>query len=72
MNNRGNWLLFIGALLIILGMLLKLFPGFKLFHLPGDIVVKKENFTLYFPITTMLLLSLLLSSIIYAAGRLLR
>jgi Ca2+/Na+ antiporter len=72
MNNSGNWLLLIGAIFILLGLVLKLVPGIKLFHLPGDIVVKKENVTFYFPITTMLLLSLLLSLVLYIASRLLR
>jgi hypothetical protein len=72
MNNLSNWLLLIGILLVLLGVVLKLIPGLKLFHLPGDIVVKKENITFYLPITTMLLLSLLLSLVIYIAGRLFR
>lgn len=72
MNNLGNWLLLIGVSLVLLGLVLKLVPGLKLFHLPGDIIIKKENITFYLPITTMLLLSLLLSLVIYIAGRLFR
>ena len=34
-------------------------------RLPGDIVVKKENFSFYFPLTTCLLLSALLSFILF-------
>ncbi|WP_345993918.1 DUF2905 domain-containing protein [Sulfurimonas sp. HSL-1716] len=50
----------IGIVFIILGVLAFLFKG-NLFQLPGDIVVKKENFSFYFPITSMILLSVMLS-----------
>lgn len=69
MKNLGNALLITGALLILLGLVLKIVPGLKLFHLPGDIVVKKENVTFYLPVTTMLLLSLFVSLVIYIAVR---
>jgi len=47
-----------GAVLLMAGRLPGLGPLGKL---PGDIVIKRENFTFYFPITTSLLASLLLS-----------
>jgi hypothetical protein len=72
MNNWGHWLLLIGAVLVLLGLVLKLVPDVKLFQLPGDIVVKKEKVTFYLPITTMLLLSLMLSLVVYIANRLFR
>jgi hypothetical protein len=50
----------IGIVFIVLGILAFLFKG-NLFGLPGDIVVKKENFSFYFPITSMILLSIVLS-----------
>lgn len=50
----------IGLLFIILGILDYLFHG-HLFRLPGDIVIKKENFSVYFPITSMILISIILS-----------
>jgi hypothetical protein len=36
-----------------------------LFRLPGDIVIEKPNFKFYFPITSMILLSILLSLIMW-------
>jgi hypothetical protein len=49
----------IGVIFIIIGLLLYLkIPFFKL---PGDIVIEKENFTFYFPITSSILISLFLS-----------
>lgn len=47
---------------LILGILTYLFHG-NFFNLPGDIIVKKENFKLYFPITSMIILSVILSII---------
>jgi len=38
-------------------------------RLPGDILVQKKNFTLYFPLATSILLSLLLSLIFWLLGR---
>ncbi len=52
----------IGALFIILGALSYIFQG-NFFRLPGDIVIEKENFTIYFPITSMIILSIVASVI---------
>jgi len=51
---------YIGGVFIILGILTFFFNG-HFFKLPGDIVVKKENFSFYFPITSMIILSIVLS-----------
>ncbi|NKB98528.1 MAG: DUF2905 family protein [Pseudomonadales bacterium] len=60
----GNWLLLIGAFFLLAGLLAKsgLFGWFG--HLPGDIHIKREGFQLYFPITTMIVVSAVLSLII--------
>jgi len=57
----------IGRLLIGLGVVLIIFGLFVSFvgRLPGDIVVKRENFTFYFPIATSILLSIILSILFY-------
>ncbi len=49
----------VGGLILILGKL----PGFG--RLPGDILIKKENFTFYFPLSTCIFLSILLSFILF-------
>ncbi|WP_457595171.1 DUF2905 domain-containing protein [Hydrogenimonas sp.] len=61
----------IGRLLILLGIVLILFGLFVSFfgRLPGDILVKKENFTFYFPIATSILLSIVLSILFYLFSR---
>lgn len=62
----GKLLIIIGAILILTGLLLNLTPKIPwLGKLPGDICVKKENFVFYFPLATSLLLSALLSLILW-------
>jgi Protein of unknown function (DUF2905). len=67
MNNAtGKYVIIIGAIIIVLGIIIYFFHD-KLHwigKLPGDIRVEKENFKFYFPITTMILLSLALTLII--------
>lgn len=63
-------MIIIGAVTIGLGVLL-MFSG-KLpwiGRLPGDIVVQKKNFTIYFPIATSIILSILLTLIFWLIGR---
>jgi hypothetical protein len=60
----GLTLLFIGALLLLLSRL-----GFTGFKLPGDIVIRKDNFSFYFPLATMLIISLILTLMLNFIGR---
>jgi hypothetical protein len=62
----GRTLIFIGLALVALGFLVSL--GEKL-RLPGDIVVRGKNSVFYFPIVTSLLLSALLSLVMWLVGR---
>ena len=60
-SETGKWIIGIGVIIIIAGILIYFFHD-KLSwigRLPGDIRIEKENFRFYFPITTMILLSLL-------------
>ncbi|WP_457596651.1 DUF2905 domain-containing protein [Hydrogenimonas sp.] len=61
----------IGKMLIGMGLVLVLFGLFVsvVGKLPGDIVIRKENFTFYFPIATSILLSVLLSILFYLFSR---
>jgi hypothetical protein len=61
----SNFLIITGLILILLGFILKLKPLENLPLLPGDIFIKKENFVFYFPITTSILLSILITIIIW-------
>jgi hypothetical protein len=68
MGSLGRWFILLGVVFIVLGVLLS-YSGFsaflKLGRLPGDISIKRENFSLYFPLTTSILLSLAISLILY-------
>ena len=65
MSDIGKILLIVGGVIIILGLIL-IFSGHIPFlgKLPGDIIIKKENFTFYFPIVTMIIVSVVLSIVI--------
>ena len=57
-----GWLLSLGILFIILGGIFLIagkIPGIG--KLPGDIIIKKENFSFYFPLTTCILISMIVS-----------
>jgi heme/copper-type cytochrome/quinol oxidase subunit 2 len=67
MSEIGKSLILLGVVVIIVGMVL-LFSDklpFNLGKLPGDISIKKENFSFYFPITTSIIISILLSLLFY-------
>ena len=58
----GKLLIAIGVVFVAVGALISL--GLPLGRLPGDIVVRRENFTFYIPLTTSILVSLALTIII--------
>jgi len=58
-------IIYIGILIILIGLLWPLITKLPLGKLPGDIAIKKEGFQLYFPITTMVLISLVVSLILW-------
>lgn len=68
----GKLLLGVAAVLAILGGLLLLadrFPGLRLGRLPGDVAVERDRFRLYVPITTSILVSVVLSLLLWLLGR---
>ena len=69
MNNvpqLGKVLILIGLFIIAIGGIFSLAGKVKwLGHLPGDIYIKKDNFSFYFPITTCILISLIFSFIFW-------
>jgi hypothetical protein len=58
-------LMIAGALMFVIGLALTLLGRAGLGRLPGDVVVERGNFTFYFPIVTSILLSLLLSGLLW-------
>jgi len=64
LEQLGRLLLIFGVLMGILGLILMLAPKIPFVgRLPGDIYIKRGNFTFYFPLVTCILLSLLLTLI---------
>lgn len=67
----------IGKMLLTGGIVLALIGAFLIFsprvpflgRLPGDIVVKRENFSFYFPLMTSIVISLLLSLVLWLVRR---
>jgi hypothetical protein len=70
MEGLGKALILFGLLLIIVGVFLSLEIKIPwLGQLPGDIYIKRERFTFYFPLTTCLLLSVLLTLVLFLFKR---
>ena len=66
----GKSLIVFGLVLIIVGVILTVSPHIPwLGKLPGDIAIKKENFQFYFPITTCLVISVIVTFILYIMRR---
>jgi hypothetical protein len=63
--NLRQILIAIGILLIVAGLAWPWLTKLGLFRLPGDIVIERENFRFYFPITSMILISLVISLILW-------
>lgn len=71
MADFGKVLIALGAVLVVAGLLLVALGRLHvpLGKLPGDIVYRGKNTTFYFPLATCLLLSLLLTIVMYVVGR---
>jgi len=62
MQSFGKYLIIFGAIILIAGIILTFFPRLNILgKLPGDISVKKGNYSFYFPIVTSIVLSILLT-----------
>ena len=58
-------LIIIGLLVCVIGLLWPWLSTLPIGRLPGDIIVERENFRFYLPVTTMILVSVLLSVLIW-------
>jgi hypothetical protein len=68
----GKWLVAAGAIFIVIGLLVMLLGKIGLFRLPGDISFGGRNWRIYFPIASSILLSLLLTLILWLISHLRR
>ena len=70
MNDIGRALIAVGLLIALAGVVLLLVGRVPwIGRLPGDIHVQRGNFTFYFPLATSLLLSVVLTLVLYLLGR---
>ena len=69
MSRIGTWLIIGGVILLVMGVLANsgLLSWFG--RLPGDIRIERDDMRFYFPITTMIVISVGLSLILYFIGR---
>ncbi|AYA77148.1 DUF2905 domain-containing protein [Bacillus sp. Y1] len=66
MTGLPKILMTLGAIIFVVGFLMQFI---HIGRLPGDIIVKKGNTTVYFPIVTSILVSIILSAIFYFLGK---
>jgi hypothetical protein len=64
-----KWLITLGIVLLVAGLAWPWLVKLGLGKLPGDIVVKREGFSFYFPITTSIIISLVLTLILWIFRR---
>jgi hypothetical protein len=69
--NLGRMLIVLGVILVALGLIVTVGEKLpiRLGRLPGDIVIRGKHSVFYFPIVTSLLLSIILSFLLWIFGR---
>ncbi len=69
-NDLAKIIIILGIVLIIAGLVILFIPKLPfLGKLPGDIVIKRQNFTFYFPLATSIVISIIISLILYLIGK---
>jgi len=70
MTQLGKLLIIAGGVIFLIGILLYWHEKIPwLGKLPGDIIIKRKNFSFYFPIVTCLVISLLVSLLLFLINR---
>jgi heme/copper-type cytochrome/quinol oxidase subunit 2 len=71
MSELGKLLMFFGGILVLLGVLFVILgrTNLPIGRLPGDILYRGKNTTFYFPLTTSIIVSVVLSLVFYIVGR---
>ena len=71
MTDLGKLLIMLGLVLVVAGALLTVLgrANLPLGRLPGDIVYRGKNTTFYFPLATSVVVSVVLSIVLYLLGR---
>jgi hypothetical protein len=72
LGTMGKYLIGVGAVIAFVGLLMIVlgrFPGLKIGRLPGDIYVEREGWRFYFPLMTSIILSLIVSLLLWLFSR---
>jgi hypothetical protein len=70
MGEMAKIIIVIGVVLVLIGLTILFFQKVPfLGKLPGDILIKKENFTFYFPLSTSIVVSIIVSLILYLISK---
>jgi hypothetical protein len=71
MADFGKLLVFLGGVLLAVGIVLMVLgkSNLPIGRLPGDIIYRGKNTTVYFPLATSILLSVVLTAVMYLIGR---
>jgi hypothetical protein len=64
-NDVARWLIIAGVILVVVGLAWPLLAKLGLGRLPGDIHIERDGWSFYFPITTGLIVSILLSLVLW-------
>ncbi len=64
-QDLGKVLIFLGLALAAVGLLLNWVPSLRLGRLPGDLLIRRENWSLHFPVVTCLLASVVLTLVFW-------
>jgi Protein of unknown function (DUF2905) len=64
-----RFLIILGILLVVLGVLWPWIAKLGLGRLPGDIIIEREHLRFYFPITTCIIISLIITAILWLLHR---
>jgi uncharacterized protein HemY len=70
MGDLAKTLIYLGLILVVLGIVVALAGKLPwLGHLPGDIYIQRERFTFYFPLATCILISIIITVVLYFLRR---
>jgi len=69
MSDLGKWIMVAGAALVVIGLLVQTGALSWFGRLPGDIRIERPNASFYFPITSMILISVVLSLLAHLLRR---
>jgi hypothetical protein len=69
MSDIGKILIAVGAMIVLVGLVMVFAGRLGVGRLPGDFVVRRGNFTFYLPLATSIILSIVISFILWLMRR---